>query len=201
MLGSRNPTIFNIICWVTGSMGQLSHWPSCECPKSKPATNCFAFKLSRWYLDHQRLGQWDNWSGDLAYYIEDCQISGAIPDCCCLEEEAYSILSGWALSCFSATSMCHIGLEMTTLLRIQCTTNDLWTKTFQEITSLLIKLWIVDAHLFAFCHHFWVGATAKQQQTHSKVMTEWICLQILTWIEWSHKLIRYEPLKIMTGYS
>ena len=23
-----------------------------------------------------------------------------------------------------------------------------------------------------FCHHFWVGAIAKQQQTHSKVMTE-----------------------------
>ena len=26
---------------------------------------------------------------------------------------------------------------------------------------------------FSFCHHFWVGATAKQQQTHPKVMTEW----------------------------
>ena len=24
-----------------------------------------------------------------------------------------------------------------------------------------------------FCHHFWVDATAKQQQTHPKVMTEW----------------------------
>ena len=23
-----------------------------------------------------------------------------------------------------------------------------------------------------FCHHFWVGATAKQQQTHPKVMTK-----------------------------
>ena len=28
---SRNPTIFNIICWVTGSMGQLSHLLSFEC--------------------------------------------------------------------------------------------------------------------------------------------------------------------------
>ena len=26
---------------------------------------------------------------------------------------------------------------------------------------------------FSFCHHFWVGATANQQQTHPKVMTEW----------------------------
>ena len=28
---SRNPTIFNIICWVTGSKGRLSIWPSCTC--------------------------------------------------------------------------------------------------------------------------------------------------------------------------
>ena len=27
--------------------------------------------------------------------------------------------------------------------------------------------------LFSFFHHFWVGATAKQQQTYPKVMTEW----------------------------
>ena len=27
-LVSWNPTIFNIICWVTGSMKWLSHWPS-----------------------------------------------------------------------------------------------------------------------------------------------------------------------------
>ena len=25
-----------------------------------------------------------------------------------------------------------------------------------------------------FCHHFWVGATAKQQQTHPKVMTKMV---------------------------
>ena len=35
-----------------------------------------------------------------------------------------------------------------------------------------MQLWPV-AHFFSFCHHFWVGATAKQQQTHPKVMTEW----------------------------
>jgi hypothetical protein len=28
------------------------------------------------------------------------------------------------------------------------------------------------ANLFSFCHYFWVGATAKQQQTHPKMMTE-----------------------------
>ena len=41
-----------------------------------------------------------------------------------------------------------------------------------EVTSLWMQLWPV-AHFFSFCHHFWVGATAKQQQTHPKVMTEW----------------------------
>ena len=25
-------------------------------------------------LKHQTLGQWDNWTSDQAYYIEDCQI-------------------------------------------------------------------------------------------------------------------------------
>ena len=35
-----------------------------------------------------------------------------------------------------------------------------------------MQLWPV-AHFFSFCHHFWVGATAKQQQTHTKVVTEW----------------------------
>ena len=28
---SRNPTIFNIVRWVTGSMGWLSHWPIVWC--------------------------------------------------------------------------------------------------------------------------------------------------------------------------
>ena len=59
-----NPAIFNVICRVAGS----SHWPSVwnpfdlfsyyffnnftkiksfECPKSKPATHCFIFNLSK----------------------------------------------------------------------------------------------------------------------------------------------------------
>ena len=41
-----------------------------------------------------------------------------------------------------------------------------------EVNSLPMQLWPV-AHFFSFCHHFWVGATAKQQQTHPKVITEW----------------------------
>ena len=32
---------------------------------------------------------------------------------------------------------------------------------------------LTSCPLFSFCHHIWVGATAKQQQTHPKVMTEW----------------------------
>ena len=35
-----------------------------------------------------------------------------------------------------------------------------------------MQLWPV-AHFFSFSYHFWVGATAKQQQIHPKVMTEW----------------------------
>jgi hypothetical protein len=65
---SRNPTIFNIMCWVAGSMGdhlinQVTDVPSIiffhnflqnslqkksfECSKSKPATHCFFFNLSK----------------------------------------------------------------------------------------------------------------------------------------------------------
>ena len=47
---------------------------SFECPKLKPATHCFIFNLSKWYLDHQKLGRWDDWPSDPAYYIEDCRI-------------------------------------------------------------------------------------------------------------------------------
>ena len=32
---------------------------------------------------------------------------------------------------------------------------------------------LTSCTLFSYCHHFWVGATAKQQQNHTKVMTEW----------------------------
>jgi hypothetical protein len=31
---------------------------------------------------------------------------------------------------------------------------------------------LTSCPLFSFCHHFWMDATAKQQQTHPKVMTE-----------------------------
>ena len=33
IFGCRNLTIFNIIRWVDGSMGRLSHWPSVWCSK------------------------------------------------------------------------------------------------------------------------------------------------------------------------
>ena len=48
---------------------------SIECQESKPATLCFTFNLSKKYLDHQMLGQWDNQPSNPAYYIEDCPIS------------------------------------------------------------------------------------------------------------------------------
>ena len=32
---------------------------------------------------------------------------------------------------------------------------------------------LTSCPLLSFFHHFWVGATAKQQQTYPKVMTEW----------------------------
>jgi hypothetical protein len=53
-----------------------------------------------------------------------------------------------------------------------------------DLWSFILKVWICKKLLlydcnsdqlltfFSFCHHFWVGATAKQQQTHPKVMTE-----------------------------
>ena len=49
---------------------------SFESPKSKPATHCYIFNLSKVYLDHQRLGGWDNQPSDPVYYIEDFWIYG-----------------------------------------------------------------------------------------------------------------------------
>ena len=48
---------------------------SFECTKSKPATHCFTFNLSKLYLDHQTLGRWDERPRDLVCLIEDCRIS------------------------------------------------------------------------------------------------------------------------------
>ena len=45
---------------------------------------------------------------------------------------------------------------------------------FISSTSFLNKHLISWTFLGHFCHHFWVGATVKQQQTHPKVMTKMI---------------------------
>ena len=37
-----------------------------------------------------------------------------------------------------------------------------------------MNLWSVEHFLAIFFHHFWVGATAKQQQTYPKVMTKMV---------------------------
>ena len=38
----------------------------------------FFFNLSKWYLDHQMLGWWDDGPSNPVYYSEDCQISSLI---------------------------------------------------------------------------------------------------------------------------
>ena len=42
-----------------------------------------------------------------------------------------------------------------------------WTQCW----TFLDQCWTFLDH---FCHHFWVGATAKQHQTHPKVMTKMV---------------------------
>ena len=41
-------------------------------------------------------------------------------------------------------------------------------------SSFLNEPLISGTFLGHSCHHFWVGATAKQQQTHPKVMTKMV---------------------------
>ena len=44
MIKYTNPTIFNIISWVAGSMGQTTHWPSVWCSKCY----LFSYFLANW---------------------------------------------------------------------------------------------------------------------------------------------------------
>ena len=100
-----NPTIFNVICWVGGSLGWTTHQPSVWCSKyysfliisckirCKNCFNLFFCKFTKINiksfesiinykkkcLEHQTLGWWVVRPIDQAYYIEDCRISRKLP--------------------------------------------------------------------------------------------------------------------------
>ena len=42
--------------------------------ESNPATHCFIFNLSKWYLDHQTLGRWDDQPSVLYWRLSDFKL-------------------------------------------------------------------------------------------------------------------------------
>ena len=78
---------------------------------------------------------------------------------------------------------CLLQLFLARLIQIQasfhrsctfCTWSIITSMDFISRISFSNEPLISGTFLGHFCHHFWVGATAKQQQTHSKVMTKMV---------------------------